>query len=727
MSRTVYLDPHADNPPLSGFLLIDDPVGLIEHALGLEPLHVQGQSLCDWAETFGFGRDWNTTYLHSLTGELASECPDLTMDEAKAILKRLTEEMTPLPRPLRLGTVVMAIWDRPDLWSAAPSELHAFRWLEWLAERPAATDALTLVRPLARAWHASAAPVLQRAYAAQTPDQAWLHLREWLRIAPSPQVWPTPPELLSEGLQRRLEDELIQQAVLAGTAFFPDLLDRCPGSRVLREAAHAYAQVLRNNPDQASSASLRVLRDYLDPDEWYPLLDLVPPGKPGLPEWTFQDLATWYRDKYLPYRSWVARGGQAAKRGDWVETNAEVFAREFLKYYVGARSGGDGCDRLASVKSSLLRTNPSDAVQLLVILDGLAYPDAEKLQLLLVQESRRLSLDSVGLALSPLPTVTEFAKDSVAKGVPPAEAPTVSDTRIHTTVDGTIEELLHAQPGDLVVWTEVQPDRAYHFRSHGSANSVRHEVEGELVKVVKGIARAVEMFPGRCRLRVIVTTDHGRLLTRVERSRPVPTGMTAHGRAAWGSAEVAFDASGVFVEDGLAYLHPGRFGLPPDRSYAVILTEGAFLTVDGRAGIEPFPHGGLFPEEVFVPWLEFTRDRDPIKLNVTLTGQGEESKPEPAVLTVANVSAVDLQLVRLKLPFIGFDLALDDLSVGRYGRREKPITLPNWPSKAQAEDAVATLVYRGPDGDNIEMDFRPNLHTVSMYERGEDILKDLGV
>jgi hypothetical protein len=724
--RQVFLDPHGDNSAVEGTILVRDPVGFVRLALGDEPLHVQGQHLCEWAENYADGRGWRIRYLGSRVTELLAECPELSTEEAKEILDQIDRRGVPQPRPLRLYNVAMTLWDRPDLWNGVPTNFHAFRWLVWLAERNEPAFWLKLVRPLARRWQATAEPVFQRVYSARTPDEAWTLILEWLKVAPSAQRWPNVPESLPHDLKGRLDQDLRQQAVATDTDFFTELLGRGPELSILRAAAGACATVLRNNPEKASAERVRRLQGFLNHEDWCDLLTLVPPVNPGLPEWRFPCLEEWFVDKYLPYRLWASRMGKTPNSDSWVTDHAGEFARRFLEYYVAARAGGDGTDRLAWVRSSRLRSGSSDNIQLLIVLDGLAYPDAEELHRLIADESRRLSLDTASLALSALPTVTEFAKDAVAKGVAPADAEQTPEASIFTTVDDVIDAVCHAAPGDLIVWKEVQPDRSYHFPVHGSTSTVRDQVEAQLQRIARQIARVAEQIPNDRRLRVIVTTDHGRLLSPVSRARPAPPEMKVHGRAAWGSRTVSFDESGIHIEDGLAYLHPARFGLPPGQSYALILSEEAFLTSDERGGAEPYPHGGVFPEEVFVPWLEFSRDREPIHLNVTVQGEGEEGKPGTATLCIINTSAVGVRLTSLQIPALGLDVKLDGSDVGPYARHVMEIHFPRWPAKADANELAATLIYLLPDHRQESCEFHPELRVVSLYERGDDIIKDLG-
>jgi hypothetical protein len=723
--RVVRLDPRSDNRIPTGYVVIQDQVGFVKSALGDEPIQVQGEDLCRWAHDYGVGRGWKIISLKSPVQELIEQCPGLTSDEAGAILDQLGERAASLFRPLRLHDVAAACWDQPELLNADPSQDHAFRWLRWLANQPPAESKLKLLRPLLQHWQATGLPILRSAYAATTPAEAWTILNEWLRVIPSKQEWPIAPSVIEADLARRLGEDRIREAVETGTDFFAELLDREAQLPLLRIAAKACASVLKATPNLATEERVHRLRPYLSHDLWTELTILVQPTNPGIPEWQFDRLAEWYVDQYLPYREWVARSSPPDRQDEWSAGHSEEFARGFLTFYANARAGGDGEPHLAWTRSAHLRSPAADCIQLLVVCDGLTYPDALKLKEYLAVESPRLVLDVEALALAPLPTVTNFAKAAVAKGLVPSEALVAIEPRSFTSVDAAAEGLRVASHGATIVWTLMEPDHSYHFRADVGDVNVRYRIESELQTLAKQIAWMTNHAKADLRLRVVVTTDHGRLLTRASRTHAIPEGMKAHGRAAWGVHPVRFDPSGLHFADGLAFLHPSRFGLPSEQNYAVIVSAEVFLTADDQGGIEPFPHGGVFPEEVLIPWLEFSRDREPVKVAVTLSGKGEEGKAGYAELTISNLGPVAITAVYVKLPWTTVRLPQEYL-VGSFSQVVVRVPLDPWPAKVASHDLIGSLTFRLPDGAVASSEFRPQLEIESLYERDDDLLKEFG-
>ena len=226
------------------------------------------------------------------------------------------------------------------------------------------------------------------------------------------------------------------------------------------------------------------------------------------------------------------------------------------------------------------------------------------------------------------------------------------------------------------------------------------------------------------RLRVYITTDHGRLLSESKRSQTVPHGMMPHGRAAWGlPGSYAFDSDGIFVDGAIAYLDPARFGIPD--TAAVVLTEDAFRTADGKSGVESFTHGGVFPEEVLIPWLEFTRDRGPLEVSLKITGNGIAGATGRIQLEVKNTSQVRIEIVDVRLPFATAPLSCS-LSARPLTRVVGDWTVNNWPQKSEVAGLLATVVFELPTGERESHGIVPELTVDEMYSR-DTILDDLAV
>ncbi len=361
-------------------------------------------------------------------------------------------------------------------------------------------------------------------------------------------------------------------------------------------------------------------------------------------------------------------------------------------------------------------------VTLLVVLDGLGYLDSTKLLQLISDRSDRLALDVQEIAFSPLPTITYFAKPSLLKGLNPSHALDDAENigSLENRDSRVVEALATADPGEVVIWSLQEPDKAYHARQERGA--ILEEVNGRLQSLTARLANVIHDIPAQRQLKLVVTTDHGRLLGASRRAHPVPRGMQAHGRAAWGQLAMDFPVTGYVIEDDIVYLHAGRFGL--HEPCAVVLSQDSFLTSDGRGGSELFAHGGLYPEEVLIPWLEFTRDRNPIELRVVLEGRGVAGSQGELHLKVDNPSELAVRLVRLE---ISIDSTYFDLTETVDSMNSTELRLPwtSWPTKRELQNVQVTLRYSVPSGEMQAVAGVPWLESEELYVK-DDILGDLG-
>lgn len=321
-----------------------------------------------------------------------------------------------------------------------------------------------------------------------------------------------------------------------------------------------------------------------------------------------------------------------------------------------------------------------------------------------------------------LPTITDFAKPSLLKGLNPARALDDAESvgSLEKKDSRVVEALTAAESGDVVIWSLQEPDKAYHAREERDA--ILEEVRGRLQSLARRLVRVAHGVPVERRLTVVISTDHGRLWGDSERKHQLPHGMKGRGRAAWGALEMAFPDSGYVMEDKIVYLHAGRFGLR--EPCAVPLSDESFLTADGKSGTDLFAHGGLYPEEVLIPWLEFTRDRSLLDIEGELKGRGVAGSQGELRLSVNNPSELPVQLMRLELSRNDayFDLAE---TVDSMSSREIDLIWASWPSKQELEDLQVRLRYSLPGGETQTVALVLSLESEELYAK-DDILSDFG-
>jgi hypothetical protein len=253
------------------------------------------------------------------------------------------------------------------------------------------------------------------------------------------------------------------------------------------------------------------------------------------------------------------------------------------------------------------------------------------------------------------------------------------------------------------------------------AQTLAYEVEGRLRSIAKRIARIVNEVEDTQKLRVLITTDHGRLLSSSRRIHNVPKDMQAHGRAAWGMSSAPFDSDGIHVEGDIAFIDPGRFGLPEAAS--IVISDDAFLTSDGRTGVESFAHGGVFPEEVLIPWIQLTRDRQPLRLTLNLTGSGMAGAAGKLRLKISNTSDVRVEILQVQLSFSDTPLNTN-VSVAPFAGSTIEWTIADWPQKSDLQNLQAAVLCAVPSGEREVFRITPEFTVEEMYSR-ETILDDL--
>jgi len=344
--------------------------------------------------------------------------------------------------------------------------------------------------------------------------------------------------------------------------------------------------------------------------------------------------------------------------------------------------GGKLCQQLGFHKTSSLASDPGNDVILIVILDGLNLIDARELGNRIREQIPALQPQKLGSAFAALPTVTDYCKPPLKTGVAPnltKEARSIGQE--FSGRRSPAEQLNAAEPGQIFIWSMDEPDKTYH--QIADRPITRRNVEGQLDNIVKKLQDVVCEVKPSLPLRIIITSDHGRLLTMSGRAIPVPEGMKSHGRAAWGKTQIQYPASGYVVQGNLVYLHAERFGLPEE--VVMPLDESTFLTSDGKTGNEAYSHGGLYPEEVVIPWQEYARSTVRPRLDIVIRGSGQSAIRGTLEVEVINLSISPLYLETLEILAEGQSLGVVriDQQIGARDRIAHTVEVNWWPTSKQ--------------------------------------------
>lgn len=91
----------------------------------------------------------------------------------------------------------------------------------------------------------------------------------------------------------------------------------------------------------------------------------------------------------------------------------------------------------------------------------------------------------------------------------------------------------------------MEPDSTYHKRN--SYASLKNDIDARLQAITKNIGELVNAIDASLPLRIVITSDHGRLLGTTARNFAVPAAMQAHGRRGLGRRRTP--VSGRWISD----------------------------------------------------------------------------------------------------------------------------------------------------------------------------------
>lgn len=705
---------------------------------------VRGKNLCEWASQWWQAAGGTCEEIHSAVDTVLSLAPDLSRDEAKTVLNELGDSWLAksISNPKLedvLSTLFSDFGEDGGAWKRKHTGVNrlelAAGWLLWLEDQSLSDIHAKLIEHQAELWREAGED--SRDLFPSSPPEAKRALRLWLALDPSPrgsftvrESFPLPLPLAWQEEAKSFYARTLTERTEGDEAVLLSWWRRFEAGNappVLREiAADTLAGVTSQHPRFLSGELIALVEPFLPAQALAGLRRLKPPAAPlafASVSSSAKSVFDWTTQSYLPFRAWACENENADALAVSIDA-AQEFGSWFLEFYARAMSGA-GRSWLQIHRASELRAGETDEITFWVIADGLGWRDAHELARL-VNEHARFSLSEATPLFATIPTITSIAKPSLRWSAPPSQVQVgVASRRREHTVAGhkeAAEVLSEAKAGDLVIWTPLEPDTTYH--ENADANVLRGRVAGALKGLSQNIVGAALAAPADVPFRIVVTTDHGRLLGSSRRAHPIPAGFTGHGRAAYGSTKPNGAGS-----EGVCYLDPDVYG---GKSHVVIATdEGAFLTnaSDGaknRTGVEKFPHGGIFPEEVVVPWMSFERDAAPIHVESLLGGKGRAERAASATLRLLNSSGRALTLDRIEFgggqpPLVSFSPTV----VAPFSPTEVEVRFDSWPDAARANSLTAMVSLRTPDGRLVQSAAMVRLEVEALQTREEDILSDL--
>jgi hypothetical protein len=717
----ILLDPDRNAIVPIGYLLIDTEKAFLENATSIGPMVIRGRHLCAWAEAFFSGRHISFTDACSPIRDLVGIFTGLNTEQAEYICNAIGDSLADIGK-ISAPVILNACFPMP-LWDSAPGKKHSAEWLLWLVDNEPNDAFHPILKAIADDWK-QASPSLSEIYQAQDSSSARVLIGKWLGETISSFIekygefpLPVPPEWI-----KVLNDSWRREIAKTDGAFFDSFLKSPTPWYFKQMVALATLDYFEKYPDVLTLESYNQIARFVSGSDRARLKVLrqapMPLDVPNEPELVL----TWFEREYLPFREWQF-ATKAEKSYPRVLELGQQFAKWYLDFYPKALTSKK---YLSFFKSKKLKDKDSTYVDLLIILDGLQAIDAKIFldALLAINKSQRLVMTENCFCFAPLPTVTDFAKGALVHGVQPTLMKELELLGEDVSERQTpLLKLQSARSGDLFIWRIQDPDRIYHTKNRSPM--LKTEVEGELSTIAQKINDIVEKLNPTIPLKIIITTDHGRFLGVSKRIVDVPQGMQAHGRAAWGETTIQFDKTGYKIEGDLVFLSKDRFGLLSDDA-AVILTDSAFRheTYDQEIST----HGGLFPEEVVIPWMVFERNIEKPNIEFVFSGAGRATLPGKIFVSVINPSTIDLLIIRVEINFGGDTNFSIELMKDMPGMKktEFEIDIPTWPSSEQVSLGNAQFTVILPSGE--EFGVSPSLAGISvteLYTRDKSLLEGL--
>ena len=720
----IILDREQDAPLLEGYHVVKTELEFLRYATEGMDLHIQGEPLCTWAEAFYRGRGITYREATSVTKEMEIAFPGFNREQITNLLLRLGDDIHHIPIPLTAEKVLNVIFPA-TLWSAQPNHTHLAEWLLWVYEKKPNSEIQALLALVVARWAIGLEQDDLLIYQSSLDTEgAEKTLENWLGIGNRedlPNLSEFPLNIPNKLLEKA-RDKWNLAVVATHGKFFEQLELLIIPFELKKLAAKETYQYFLQNSGELSPQQIARLGGYLSYKEINELRRRLAPVLPGeLPD-SPELIAQWFLTEYLPYREWQESFSIEDAR-EAVLQYAKKFSLWYLKNYPKALTGGPLNKWISFYRTAHLEQN-RNVLTLIIVLDGMHLADSRALIQSIRLHATRLSIVSEETVFSPIPTITQFAKEALFRGVPPDKTASVDAIGLILPEDKSPAQRLRNPDTNIVyLWRVLEPDRTYHHKN--KSENLLQDVAGRLEAEALKIKEIVETISDQVLLQIIVTTDHGRLLGNSTRTLSVPNGMQSHGRAAWGNSNLEFPIEGWFELNNIAYLFGERFGLLAD--VAIPLGEEAFLGNDDRSGVEAYPHGGLFPEEVIVPWVVFARDVVRPKVEIVISGDGRARGSGTLQFTILNLSDIELALNDVVLFYrngtekkIVFENTLSP-------RHETTIQYPfdPWPSPTEAQGIRGVANVRQLNGLSFEYVAVIDIQSKDIYDRGENILEDL--
>lgn len=400
------------------------------------------------------------------------------------------------------------------------------------------------------------------------------------------------------------------------------------------------------------------------------LKDLVAPAVPSPPskDWPWERMSQWVITEYLPYKRWSVQQG---KRDKLIEKYAEVYGDWLYEQYPKLKN------ELVPLNYGTWNTIKGylqEGYQVLwIIIDNLCWFYVEDVIKAFKEYGFYPCAPGVAPQLCMLPSETKVSKTALVAG------------KLSSQIDtDNYKELFkdHCRGANIATYKAIR-DRELKtggLGQHGvtcciinkldlSSHQGFFDFEDEVKVLLSNIAKYLKNFvPPEAsfrKFRIIISTDHGSC-TIPEHAKGCTKPRSArmereHKRFIYVDSEEG-------LSEGWYFLNKDRFGL---REGVAIAKGYGFV---GNKKPKGLVHGGMTPEETFIPHLEFSLQPLEIKgIRCTHVGQPVPltTRKQNVEFLVRNENEHPIKNVRGFIPSHCAEFALDEIPP----RDERPVTV----------------------------------------------------
>ena len=460
-----------------------------------------------------------------------------------------------------------------------------------------------------------------------------------------------------------------------------------------------YAEAVENGLDPDPQI-IAVLKPYLSGQHLRTVAAAFKPPSPGHVPSNPDELAAWFLNSYVPYRQWMHVRN--------ISTDFEVaqswsqFETSYLR--VLSQCIGSGLGPLAMHRARSLKTSAEST--LFIILDGPLPDDIQNLAQKLKANMNDWSICEFEWVLAAVPTITEVCRPTMTHGIVAAY---VDDDGDVTRSLSKVPELI-SDGQRFVVVKLVQPDKAYEAMN-ATQEQILRSVRAQILMIADEIAfvtKSVDID------QIVISADHGRCWGAVD---PVidPCAGQIHRRTI-----MKVPKSAEVLSDGLARLDGELYGFDNQFDAAVALGATTFLGSNHLW----YPHGGLLPEEAFVPWIVLKKVPSQISVKGSVHVEGILGREGTLTLRLQNSSEIGVfvESVIFSTSDATNNITFNRISVAPASSKEMQSAVP-----LILDNIGDTCLVRlsTPDGQQVEVQIPLTTEVRTFQKQNIDLLGDL--